>query len=312
MRRLEVICLAAVLLWAHKGFAEGTTGDIAFAAGDYAAAYRDWKPLADGGDVSAMRARGMLYDTGHGVTQDFAAALAWYRRAAEAGSVQAMFNVGAMFDNGRGTPADRTQAIEWYRRAASQGHGRAAYNLGVIYRDGDGTAVDTAAAVGFFRLAATAGIAAAQQNLISLHAAPTSKAAPQAVNAALSARAPSRTPATLDSRESDAIGRFQQAVLARATLDDNSTKAGLSLIPILKAQVDRGNPLAAYDMGYAYEHGLGVGVDPVAAYVDYLKAVLSSEPNVKAAALRAASEVGRTLTDAQHAAARDIMLDSAR
>ncbi len=300
MTRLAAVWITLLCLAPLSARAEGLRGDLAFSVGDYATAYREWLEAANTGDASAMSAVGTLYDTGHGVPQDFAAALSWYRRAADAGDVRAMFNVGAMYDNGRGTPVDRAQAVGWYALAARRGNARAAYNLGVIYRDGDGVPRDTQSAIRYFRRAAVGGIPAAFPNLAALGGG----MAPKAPVVAQSPR-----PAPPQTNQSTAeIGRFQDAALARADVNAVSAKTFSVLMPALIAQAAKGNGLAQYDVGFAYEHGLGVPADPVRSYVFYVRAAASLEENVKAAALRGAAELGRRLTDAQHAAARDMLI----
>ncbi len=250
-----------------------------------------------------MSAVGTLYDMGHGIPQDFTAALSWYRRAAEAGEVRAMFNVGAMYDNGRGTPVNRAQAIRWYDMAAQRGNGRAAYDLGIIYRDGDGVLRDTASAIRYFGLAAAAGIGAARTNLAALGDG-TARKAPVLAHLPRSPTLPANGSAV-------EIGRFQQAAFARTNVGAVSSKTLSTLISALTEGAANGNSLAQYDLGFAYDRGLAVLSDPVKSYVFYLRAAASSDENVKAAALKGAAEVGRRLTEAQHAAARDMLVGSA-
>ena len=62
----------------QKGFA-------AYKAADYAAALKEWRPLAEQGDADAQYNLGWMYTNGDGVLQDYAEALKWYRLAAEQG-----------------------------------------------------------------------------------------------------------------------------------------------------------------------------------------------------------------------------------
>jgi len=281
--------------------ATGVQGDIAFSEGDYTTAFRAWSDAAAAGDASAMGAVGTLYDTGHGVPQDFAEALSWYRRAASAGSVRAMFNVGVMYDNGRGTPVNRREAIRWYERAAVHGNGRAAYDLGLIYRDGDQVPRNPARAIHFFKLAAAAGIRAAAPNLAALHAT-----VPPVIDSTTTTR---RSEPPEGDPDSAAFARFQQAALARVSVSEIVTRTEREFLPTLVKQAEHGNELAQYDIGFAYEHGIGVTADPVKAYVFYVRATASAEADVTAAALKGAAEVGARLSAAQHAAARDIIME---
>lgn len=283
--------------------ADSLQGDAAFSMGDYATAYKAWRALAEAGDASAMLGVGTLHDTGHGVPQDFAAALSWYRRAAEAGSVPAAFNVGAMYDNGRGTAVDRRQAVAWYRAAAAKGYGRAAYDLGVIYRDGDGVPPDRAEAIRYFGMAARDGIAAARPSLAAL-GAPLPPAAPRPrPSGGMSADRAAIAPPELRP-----IARFQEAALARADLDPSVARDFTAYVPTLIDEAGRGNQLAQYDVGFAYQRGLGLPADPVEAYVYYVRAAASDAADVRSAALKGAAEVGSQLSAQEHAAAREMLL----
>jgi hypothetical protein len=103
-------------VWAQD-FARGVA---AFEAGDYAAALREWRPLAEQGNVFAQTNLGYMYDTGSGVAKDYAKAVKWYRLAAEKGNTSAQNNLGSMYDNGKGVAQDHVQAFTWYRLAAEQ------------------------------------------------------------------------------------------------------------------------------------------------------------------------------------------------
>ncbi len=334
MMRFTFLCMAFVCISSVSAAADSLDGDAAFARGDYTTAYRAWLRSAQAGDASAMSAVGMLYDIGHGVPQDYTKALSWYRRAANAGNVSAMFNVGAMFDNGRGTPVNRPEAIKWFSMAAERGHGRAAYDLGIIYRDGDGVPRGRSAAIDFFRLAAKDGVTAARTSLIALGASPPPEEAaveepaqpavtpaPGAesggvprtaitlapvVASASSASAPAGAVAAPD-MTTEAMVQFQKTALARDTADAAASDAVATLLPTLSDRAGKGDYLAQYDVGYAYQFGVGVPSDPVRSYVYYLRALSSPDERLRQAAMTGATEVGGRLTDDQHASARDML-----
>ena len=298
---LMVLCAAVGQAWA-----DGMRGDQAFLQGDYAVAYREWRRDADAGDSSAMAAVGTLYDTGHGVTQDFAMALSWYRRAAEAGDVSAMFNIGAMYDSGRGAGMDRLEAVRWYEMASEKGNGRAAYNLGVIFRDGDGVPRDKAKATRQFRRALDSGLEAARPNLVALGAAIAPQGAPRP--RATPREAPQRDagsdPATL-------LARLEKAALEGSQMEPASAKAMSDLLPSLVDRAAANDPMAMFDLGYAFERGLGGSASDVRAYVYYLRAAASatSSARVKSLALQGASNIGARLTADQHASARAMLIE---
>ncbi len=102
---------------AWAGFYEGVA---AFKRGDYATAFREFRPLAEQGDANAQRNLGVMYGEGLGVTQDYAKAMKWYRKAAEQGHADAQCNLGAMYAEGLGVPQGDAQAHMWYDLAASR------------------------------------------------------------------------------------------------------------------------------------------------------------------------------------------------
>jgi TPR repeat protein len=104
-------------------------GYQSYLKGDYRAAYVEWLPLAQLGDVEAQYNLGVLYDEGAGIEQDLAAAASWYRKAAEQGFVDAQANLGMLYYNGLGVPRDLAEAARWFARAAEQGDAESARNL---------------------------------------------------------------------------------------------------------------------------------------------------------------------------------------
>lgn len=114
--------------------------------GDYTAALRVVRPLAQQGYASAQFILGQLYRTGQGVVQDDRVAAEWYKDAAEQGNVAAQNNLALMFYNGMGVPKDHAEAVKWFAMAADQGFASAQYYLadmyGIGYGIGDGVAVD--------------------------------------------------------------------------------------------------------------------------------------------------------------------------
>jgi TPR repeat protein len=112
-------------------------GYQSYLKGDYEAAYREWLPLAELGDVEAQFNLGVLYDEGAGVEQDLAIAADWYRKAAEQGFIDAQTNLGVMYYYGQGVTRDYQKAAEWFRLAAAQGDTEASGYLSKITGDSD-------------------------------------------------------------------------------------------------------------------------------------------------------------------------------
>lgn len=127
----------------------------AYERGDYAAAYRLMKPLAEAGYAKAQHNLGVMYDFGRGVPQNDAEALKWYRKAAGKGLPEAQHNVGLMYFRGQGVPPDHAEAAKWYREAAEQGMADSQMNLALMYYHGQGVPRDYVQAHMWLDLAAS-------------------------------------------------------------------------------------------------------------------------------------------------------------
>ena len=76
------VLLGSVGMSASADFQKGLTATV---SGDYATALREWKPLAEQGNVFAQYNLGNRYRKGEGVPQDYKTAMKWYRLAAKQG-----------------------------------------------------------------------------------------------------------------------------------------------------------------------------------------------------------------------------------
>lgn len=114
---------------AWAGMEEGLA---AYDRGDFAAAFKEWKPLAEQGNAEAQYNLGVLYQYGRGAPQDDAEAAKWFRQAAEQGDPDAQYSLGVLYSEGRGVDKDLDAAATWLRRAADQGHAGAAGRLAAI------------------------------------------------------------------------------------------------------------------------------------------------------------------------------------
>lgn len=156
--------LASALLAApaRAGWDEGVA---AYQRKDWPTAWREFKPLADAGNVGALSRLGHMTLHGQGVPKDEAAALKLLLAAAEKGDALAQNTVGGMYYNGLGTPRDLAQAVLWLGRAADQGQPNALNNLGQLYLFGNGVAKDEAKALELLRRAADKNIPASFEAL---------------------------------------------------------------------------------------------------------------------------------------------------
>ena len=107
-------------------------------------ALKEWKTLAEQGDLDAQMHLANVYREGKGVPQDYKTAVRWFTLAAEQGDVEAQYNLGIMHSFGLGTVPDYNASIEWYKLAAEQGNPIAQYNLGRLYYLGQGVSENLA------------------------------------------------------------------------------------------------------------------------------------------------------------------------
>ncbi len=84
----------------------------------YAAALREWRPLAEEGDLDAQLYLGEIYLRGKGVDRDFKKALEWLAKAAQAGHPEAQGVLGGLYAVGLGVPQDFGVAYFWMIVAA--------------------------------------------------------------------------------------------------------------------------------------------------------------------------------------------------
>ena len=104
---IRTLALAIALVAALVGTAsaqDSQKGFDAYKRGDYAAALREWRPLAEQGHAKAQSILGSMYDDGQGVPQDYAEAARRYRKAAEQGYAFAWLKLGSMYGIGEGVP----------------------------------------------------------------------------------------------------------------------------------------------------------------------------------------------------------------
>jgi len=100
-------------------------GLSAFNGGDFAAAMRLWRPLADRNDARAQAGIGFMYHRGLGVKTDDAQAALWLRKAAEQGQAEGQFMLGNLYFFGLGVPQSYATAYAWCELAQDNGQAEA-------------------------------------------------------------------------------------------------------------------------------------------------------------------------------------------
>ena len=169
MKHLTIILAFLMTLSSPVAAQDFDKGLAAYEAGDYGAAVKEWKPLAEQGNVAAQYNLGIMYSNGQGVIQDYKEAVKWYKLAAEQGHTNAQYNLAVMYDDGQGVLQDDREAIKWYKLAAEQGDAKSQNALGWIYHLGRGVPQDYQEAIKWYRLAAEQGSGRYQSQLGSFY-----------------------------------------------------------------------------------------------------------------------------------------------
>ncbi|MFO1313152.1 MAG: tetratricopeptide repeat protein [Burkholderiales bacterium] len=165
LRLLRGAIAAVALLAASSAMAGLTEGLDALRRGDYEAAAKELKPLAERGDPEAQYRVGLMYEYGKGFPANKAEAVRWIRRAADQNHASAQTELGILYTLGEGIAKDDAQAVAWFRKAAAQGNPTAQYNLGLLIAKGTGAKFDLPQAIGWFQKAAAQGMAPAQTKI---------------------------------------------------------------------------------------------------------------------------------------------------
>jgi len=164
MRKAHLIGLGLALGLAQPATADVKDGVDAWQRGDYAAAIKEWRPLAIAGDADAQFNLAQAYKLGRGLPADLKQAEMWYKKAADKGHVQAADNYGlVLFQNG-----DRKGAVPWLEKSAARGEPRAQYVLGTALFNGDIASKDWVRAYALMTRASSAGLPQASSTLAQM------------------------------------------------------------------------------------------------------------------------------------------------
>lgn len=153
-----VLFILVLLLISPSSAQDYVTAFNAYLRGDYALAEREFRPLAERGNVLAQYKLGLMYNNGEGVPQDYRQAVDWFNRAAVLGYAPAQSSLGVKFEKGQGVKRNYSEAVRWYRFGAEQGYAMAQYRLGRMYVLGQGVRRDYTEAFAWFKIAAGQGI----------------------------------------------------------------------------------------------------------------------------------------------------------
>lgn len=92
-------------------------GEAALQQGDYAAALRSFRPLAEQGDAQAQYELGRMYDAGQGVARNYPLAAAWIGKSAAQGNAKAQFLLALMYARGQGVTQNDKRGRYWLAKA---------------------------------------------------------------------------------------------------------------------------------------------------------------------------------------------------
>ena len=147
--RIVLMIVLFVAIAAAVSSQDFNKGAAAYHNGDYATALKEWKPLAEQGDVRAQLILGIMYSysNGIGVPQDSKEAVKWYRLAAEQGDALAQFNLGIMYGAGQGVLQDNVLAHMWFNVSAANGSDVGGKNRDKLAKEMTPSAIEKAQAM---------------------------------------------------------------------------------------------------------------------------------------------------------------------
>lgn len=120
MKVIPVVALAALAAFGASA-QDFDAGLRAYEKNDFAAAFKEWRPLAEKGNARAEFLLGLLYYDGKGVPQDYVEAAKWFQESADRGYARAQHNLGEMYFTGQGVKRDYVQAYKWLNLCAAAG-----------------------------------------------------------------------------------------------------------------------------------------------------------------------------------------------
>ncbi len=109
-------------------------GRAEYQSGDYGAALKTLRPLAERGHAGSQFLIGKMYYQGRSVEKDPVEAGRWFLKAAEQGDLRAQYHLGVLHASGEGVPQDDVRAYMWLYLAAEKGYELANVGLGLVMR----------------------------------------------------------------------------------------------------------------------------------------------------------------------------------
>jgi len=97
-KRIYALIFTILTLSVMSSYADNGKGELAYANGDYALAFSEFKKAADAGDMNAQYNLGVMYEHGHGVEQSDLTAGEWYQLAADNGHPEAPMALQLLYE----------------------------------------------------------------------------------------------------------------------------------------------------------------------------------------------------------------------
>lgn len=179
-RTPAALALTLTLFGTLPALADLQAGRIAFSAGDFATAFKEFNAVAETGDSSGQYLAGEMLIQGRGVAKDMRRGIALLESSARSGHVGAQSMVGALYAFGQDMPADYGKALSFLRPAAQAGDVHAQNNLAALTYFGLGTPRDVVEALHWAKRASAKRLVAA----IKLEQEIESQATPEQIRAA--------------------------------------------------------------------------------------------------------------------------------
>lgn len=151
LRRYIAAAAMAAIGWSLPAAAGVPEALKALAAGDFALAESELRPVAESGDARAQILLGRVHRDLRNPERKPDEAFAWFRRAAEGGNAEAKYWLGHMFNAGEGAAKDVSLAVTWWRQSAEGGFVPAMGMLASTFANGRGVDKDMAEAVRWAR-----------------------------------------------------------------------------------------------------------------------------------------------------------------
>ncbi len=112
-RRLAAIVVTIGAMSASPVLADFEDAVAAHERGQYAAALKEFLPLAEQGHAAAQYYLGLMYEQGDGVEQDHVESARWYTRAAQQGDGLSQMSLSFLYLEGEGVALDLVEALKW-------------------------------------------------------------------------------------------------------------------------------------------------------------------------------------------------------